>query len=130
MNKDKFISNMLILLSEYSVSFEVRRFIACQFALESNFGTSAIADENANYCGMRVPFVRPTTCIGVNRAHAKYLSISECIVDYFLWLAYNKFKQTELNDLDLFKAHLVSAHYCPSDNYISSIERIYNQMFN
>ena len=40
-------------------SQEVCAFIAAQFALESNFGQSNLAQNYNNHCGMKFPRVRP-----------------------------------------------------------------------
>lgn len=130
MIKNEFIQFVECSLSQLSCSLNVRHYIACQFALESDFGNSAIAKDNNNLCGMRPPVVRPTLCIDTNRAHAVYFSRSASITDYVLWLAYNKFTQRELNDLELFKLHLEKANYNSSENYIAAIDRIYQKMFN
>lgn len=52
---------------------------------ESGHFKSAICLENNNMFGMKMPERRPTTAIGVNKGHAKYLSWRDCVVDYALF---------------------------------------------
>ncbi len=128
--KEVFLRNYAnIIFDLLHCSVDVAFFIACQFALESSFGTSAIAKENFNLCGMRVPAIRPTTCIGVNRAHAKYADYLHCCIDYCLWLSYNAFSQKILSDVDKFRDKLFTSGYCPETGYSGRIMSIYNQFY-
>lgn len=111
------------------ISTEVARFIACQFALESNFGNSQIAKENCNYCGMKLPLKRLTFARGENLGHAVFGSFYDCIDDYVLWLTFSKFSVARLNDIELFKLKLESSSYCPSSLYVVKIQSIYNKFY-
>lgn len=110
-------------------SHEVALFIACQFALESDFGRSYCATKYHNLCGMKVPVYRPTLCQNKG-GFACYIDDYDCINDYLLWLAYNKFNRYDLSHLDVFKKMLVVKGYCPESDYIKRIESIYQQFKN
>lgn len=108
---------------------DVILFIACQFALESNYGSSNLAKVQKNYCGMKNPLVRPSTSVtrGDGQQHyACYMYRIHCIVDYFLCLSYHRPLAKELENLDLFKSFL-KKFYCPEKDYIDKINSIYQQ---
>lgn len=110
-------------------SLDVARFIACQSALESAFGSSDLAFYNRNYFGMKVPRKRINHVAGKNLGHASYYSKFDCFDDYVLWLAYNQFSNDELQNLDKFKAHLAKSGYCPASDYVQRIENLYQQYY-
>lgn len=119
----------------YSVYYEISRFvpfsedvcwfIACQFALESNYGKSNLAVSQSNYCGMKRALVRPSLNIGFNE-FATYRNLFDCVVDYVLCLTYHKPLASQLSDLNSFK-FFISKFYCPEKGYIDKINTIYQQ---
>lgn len=109
------------------ISNEVALYIACQYGLESSFGTSHIALVNQNLGGMKKPNYRPTLCYDVENKHAKFENQIMFFIDYLMWLSYSHFTQYELSNLVAFKTHLQKSGYCPSEKYISSIDEIYSQ---
>lgn len=111
-----------------SGTHNVALFIACQFALESDFGCSRLARECNNISGMRSPSLRLTLDVyHASGEFAVFYSWSECISDYFLWLAWNHFNLDDFQDLNKFKRKLVSCGYCPENDYINRINKIYLQ---
>lgn len=105
------------------LTYEWRMKIACQFALESDFGKSRLAVGQNNYCGMKVPALRVTTCISPTLevgGFASYNSFEDCITDYLIWLAYNK-----VNSYSQWEMSLRT--YCPESDYLRRIYSIYNQ---
>lgn len=108
-------------------SREVALFIGCQFALESNFGQSRIALVQNNFCGMKSPVLRPSLNLNSARSFASFAGLKSCIIDYMLWLSWNKCSIAKLQDISAFKKFLVDKKYCPDPDYISSIERIFNE---
>lgn len=115
----------------FSIPEDVANFIACQVALESDFGESKLAKDYCNFIGMKVPFVRISTCTNyadVNSTFAHYNGIQSCLLDYFFWLQFQKPLRNRLENLSLFKPLL--ENYCPEKDYISRIEKIYNQFIN
>lgn len=119
------------LVNEFTFQNDVADFIACQFALESDFGCSNLAKLQHNYCGMRVPFLRISTCKNFQSKHSEfacYETLYDCIVDYVLCLQYHCPLRKELDNLNLFKGFI--KFYCPDRDYVSRIETIYNQFFN
>lgn len=111
-------------------STEVATFIACQFALESNFGQSLLATRHNNLCGMKHPTYRVSLSISRSTAgYACYLNHDDCITDYMIWLAYNHIGKYDLSHLDLFKKTLVAKGYCPDKDYISRIENLYSTYY-
>lgn len=105
------------------ISHEWRMKIACQFALESDFGKSRLSVGFNNYCGMKVPVLRVTTCIDSSDhsgEFAHYDSFESCICDYLIWLAYNK-----VNTYSQWESSL--RRYCPEADYYKRINSIYYQ---
>lgn len=111
---------------------EICDFIACQFALESDFGTSMLAEKFHNFSGMKVPHKRPTSrsryrdylgfCI--------YFDLDYCVSDYIMRFLYFYPHSNAVYDLSAFKIHLQNSGYCPEKDYLSRIETIYNQFIN
>lgn len=113
------------------ISLEVKRYIACQFALESNFGSAGSALCYNNYCGMKVATTRITLARNLSEKgqFACFSGIYSNILDYLLWLQYNRFTRMELSNLELFQHHLDIAGYCNDLGYYPSIDSIYKQYF-
>ena len=128
--KIDFLNSIVSLLPEHFDN-EVRKFIACQFALESDFGQSSLARCNHNFCGMKVPSLRLTLCSNASSkdyySFAVYSGITYCVHDYLIWLVYNKFNRIEYNSVDAFARHLKYSNYCPDDDYVEKIWSIYYQ---
>lgn len=129
-----FIQMVANALRRYSsLSSNVRLYIGCQFALESDYGRSRIACRNLNYCGMKVPLMRISTAVnkGCNESvgdFAKFNSIADCILDYILLLQYNKITLQAQRDLKEFRDFLIRIKYCPEPTYIERINSIYSLM--
>lgn len=111
------------------VSVPVARFIACLSALESDFGRSRIALENHNLIGMKVPFVRLSTCIGMNRDHAVYPSDECCLCDLFYWFQWHKMDQENFKTLTGFLRKFKGCNYNPSSDYVDIIINLKNQYY-
>lgn len=103
---------------------EWRMKIACQFALESDFGRSRLAVSSNNHCGMKVPVLRVTTATNISSydvgSFASYDSFESCLSDYLIWLAYNK-----VNSYSQWEKSL--RIYCPESDYYNRINSIYKQ---
>lgn len=111
------------------INSDVADFIACQFALESAYGTSRLARESFNISGMKVPHVRLSTSVADDNGFAVYSSFNSCICDFFYWLQYNGFNQSHLKcDLSVYLAKFSKLNYCPDHDYIKNINSIY-QLF-
>ena len=113
----------------YKLNDEISLYIACQFALESQYGKSTLVIAYNNHCGMRVPFVRISTAINQGNAKesfAHYICLKACISDYILCLQYHRPLRKDLEDLDLFKA-FIRKFYCPERDYIDKVNKIYQQ---
>ena len=138
MTKEQFMFIKRIAMSEYFLCccLEVTEFIACQFALESDYGKSSLALNANNLCGMKKPFSR----IGLfevdeitgnpcqtESGFVMYVNSDFCILDYLMWLSYQHFTQDEMNNLSLFVIHLRNSGYCPEKGYIDIIQSIYQQ---
>lgn len=108
---------------------EVCDFVACQFALESNFGISTLARNNNNYFGMKNPLVRISTAVhaGDSNYHwAQYNGLSACVIDYLLCLQYHRPLSTNYDTIEHFSKFLIK-FYCPERDYIDKINLIYQQ---
>jgi uncharacterized FlgJ-related protein len=128
-NLIKFYNDNLLNFDWVRCSEDVKDFIICQFALESQFGKSRLAHDCNNYCGMRYPRVRiATSCeIDEKSGFAKYPSIYYCIIDYFLALQYHRPFREDLEDVEKFK-RFISKFYCPERDYIERITKLFNQL--
>lgn len=106
----------------------VKYWIACQFALESNFGQSRLAKLKNNYCGMSLPKSRISMNIAVSGNFAEFDSFESCVIDYCYWLAYNRFTYMDLFNLDLFTRKLIAKGYCPETDYLDRVFTLYNSL--
>lgn len=123
--------NIVISLLPDCFSLEVKRFIACQFALESAFGSSAFAKCRNNYCGMKVPKFRLTFATNLDEVgeFATYSGLTYCVHDYLIWLVSNKFTRPQRYCLAEFVDHLQYSGYCPELDYVSKIQMIYSKYY-
>lgn len=126
-----FISYVRSLVADlFDCSPDVALFIGCQAALESSYGTSAVATANHNLFGMKVPKLRGhapfVSSSGIDKSFASYDSFFISVVDYILWLQYNRISNKQRTKLECFTNFLVSKGYCPDDNYIDSITAVFN----
>lgn len=128
MNKQEFL-NYVETIIPFTCCKEVRQFIACQCALESNFGRSAIAKDNNNIIGMRYPTFRVTTAIGKLHDHAQYSSLEYCLIDYGYWLSWHSINQIVLEDFEKFKNLSCWSIYCPNRDYVNRIINLKNQFY-
>lgn len=106
----------------------VRDFIACQFALESDFGRSNLARNYFNFCGMKVPSKRHFLGFGAD-GFACYSNLGNCICDYVSWLLYNRPSSEQLSTVASFSAFLEKVGYCPEKDYVEKIWKIYNSYY-
>lgn len=125
----KFIQEISADMRDFGIHDNVADWIGCQFALESNYGNSRIAKTRNNFCGMKAPFLRPSTNIGY-KGFARYPSKYFCEIDYLTWLAYNRFTVHDLSNLEQFQLVLKAKKYCPEVDYIERINNIYKQFQN
>lgn len=109
-------------------SDEVRYWIACQFALESNFGLSYQAKKNNNYDGMKIPQIRPSLNTALAGSFSAFTSLECCVIDYCYYLCYNHVTRYQLFHLELFTARLKSLKYCPDSDYIDKVNSLFNQL--
>lgn len=112
---------------------DVLDFIACQFALESNFGTSRLSLLNNNYCGMKLPYRRVTYAHPSKldfEEFAYYVDFDNCLFDYYAWFMSHNPHANTVSDLSAFKIFLQNSGYCPEKGYIDKINLIYQQLKN
>ena len=129
-----YIDSIVRLLRRYHFSNDVAVFIGSQFALESDFGRSNLAQKYNNHCGMKCPLVRVSiaTNYGLSTSRdefAHYTSLAACVEDYILWVAYNRPYSDALTNLDSYVAFVKRVGYCPAKDYVSRIMRIYNNYY-
>lgn len=117
-------------LVRYHFNDDVSTWFAALFALESNFGNSALAKTHCNYCSMKLPRVRISvaTNFGLEEVWASYKDLFDCILDFVLWLQYQKPLRKELEKPELLYSYF--RKYCPEKDYIDKINRIYSQFKN
>lgn len=109
------------------ISDDVASFIASQIMLETAFLSSRICVENHNLFGMKHPKSRLTLSVGERYKHAYFSKYADSVADYVLWCQYNGFTQKHFADLDLFRSRLANSKFNPYDDYISRIDKIFNQ---
>lgn len=116
-----------LFVSCYHFNDDVSIWFASLFALESNYGNSLLAKEHNNLCSMKCPKVRISVCsnFGSDDIWATYVSHTICVLDFVLWLQYQRPLRKELESPELLYSYF--RKYCPEKDYISKINRIYQQ---
>lgn len=110
------------------MSDDVALWIACQFALESNYGRSELAINCHNISGMKHPLTRLSMSTNANsRGFAVYYQLEDCIEDYLLWLAWHRPYKSELTEVPRFASLISTKNYCPEKDYITKINKLYQQ---
>lgn len=105
-------------------------FVACQFAFESNFGRSNLAIEACNHSGMKVPHSRVCNNIGSYKGFSKYSTLGQCILDYILWVFYNRPSRVDLSCVSSFMKFLERKCYCSDFGYTQAIYSLYKKYEN
>lgn len=126
-SRESFLRSIYFEFSKLGCCPDVALFIACQFALESDFGKSRLASRDNNFCGMKSPVLRPSLNLNRARTFASYMDDVDCVHDYMLWLAYSRCTVSRLQELPLFILHLKEKKYCSDPDYIPSIDRLFKQ---
>ncbi|MBQ3943310.1 MAG: glucosaminidase domain-containing protein [Elusimicrobia bacterium] len=130
--KQTFIFSICDSLRKYNLTNEVKIFIACQFALESNFGTSQLARNRNNFCGMKTPLVRISSANNAGKpleAYASYSSLNDCVDDYMLCIQYHRPMSTQYDTIKHY-TEFIRKFYCPEKDYIERIEKIVKDFLN
>lgn len=110
------------------MSDDVSLWIACQLALESNYGRSELAINCHNISGMQHPLTRLSMSTNANsRGFAVYYQLEDCIEDYLLWLSWCRASKSELTEVPLFASLIATKNYCPEKDYITKINKLYQQ---
>lgn len=119
------------ILRSFVPNADVRHFIACQFALESGFGKSALAIHRHNFCGMKIPSKRLFFGHDDGRgdSFASYTNLNDCIKDYVSWLLYNRPTRGQISSVEAYADFLESKGYCPETDYVNKVRTIYNQFY-
>lgn len=125
----KMVSFLIHSNSQFPV--DVCDYIGCLFSLESSFGTSNLALDFNNYCGMKNPLVRISSAMYAGRSGegyfwAEYSSLNSCVVDFLLCLQYHRPKSSDYDTVEHF-SRFISGFYCPECDYITKINSIYSQ---
>lgn len=123
--KIDYLNSIIGCLDRYNLPFEIKKFIACQFALEHDFGSLV---EDNNHSGMKVPLVRFSVALNAGNGNdrwASYRSLQDCVDDYMLALQYHRPLRSDYSSVENFSKFI--KFYCPDRNYISNIMAIYNQ---
>lgn len=86
---------------------------------ESGHFKSEIFQENNNLFGMKMPWNRATTAIGINRGHAVYTSWRQSVIDYaFFQMSYMRGLTREEYLSKLSKS------YAENKKYVANLKRI------
>lgn len=93
--------------------------VYAQAQLESAGWTSPVFRENHNMFGMKAPWSRITTCIGVNKGHARYISWRYSLLDYAIWQIVNGRGLTDEEYFDRLRSV-----YAEDEEYIVKIKEI------
>lgn len=110
-----------------NVGENVARYISCQFALESSFGTSRLAKSQHNFCGMKQPKYRINNSLFKEPEFASYLSLTDCCIDFLFWMLYNHATEDVFHSVNAYCEFIVVKGYCPASDYIDRIDSIYKQ---
>lgn len=128
-----FIQNVSSLFQEhFRVQENVADFIACQFALESAYGESPLANTHKNFCGMKTPLVRVSVALNYRDPvdkWARYDSLLMCVYDFMFCLAYHKPVSCTFESIGYYIA-FIKGWYCPEKSYIPKINQIYHSFLN
>lgn len=129
--KKQFLSKVFDLCKErFLLNDEVSLFIACQFALESDFGRSRLAVDCNNFCGMKSPEHRLSISVGSSGLFNVYSSLEQCVADYLARQNYFGIKKRDIKDIDSYSKFLRKSNYCSEPYYIDSIKAIYSNYYN
>lgn len=123
----RFLADVYPYCCRYVKNENVAFFIACQFALESAFGTSSLAEEAHNISGMKMPSVRHSLACGQYGLFASYPSWRFCVDDFFLRNAYFRFTDVSYSSIGLYTRELARSKYCPEPDYVDKIMSIFEQ---
>lgn len=126
--KLNFVRSIIFYLGNFNITGDVALFIACQFALESSFGSSNLSKKNNNYCGMKLPVVRLSTAknFGSSDKWAVYLSLFDCITDFVLLLQFHKPNSCTFDSISHYK-QFIDGWYCSDKSYLDKINSLYVQ---
>lgn len=128
--KKRFLVDYYVKNLEFVKAPNVAFWIACQFALESNFGTSKLAVDYCNICGMKYPRIRHSLAVSsVNGGFASFNSTYQCVSDYFIRNAYCKAGQSVYSSVSNIKQFLRNSAYCLDKGYFDRIDTIYHQYY-
>ena len=83
---ESYEEEVLRVLREQGVGETLSQIILAQAKHESANFSSVIFEENWNPFGMKQARVRETTCVGTSRGHGVYLSLSDAVIDYVLYM--------------------------------------------
>ncbi len=93
--------------------------VFAQAVEESGHFKSEIFQENNNLFGMKMPWNRATTAIGINRGHAVYTSWRQSVIDYaFFQMSYMRGLTREEYLSKLSKS------YAENKKYVANLKRI------
>lgn len=124
-----YLKDLFTLVNDsFNCSSSVALWIACQSALETDFGRSRLYAVNNNCFGMKYPRKRLTLSVSELSNHASYRSLPDSVIDYGYWLANNGFTINNLYSLDSFRDRLCLFNFNPKCSlYLDSVNSIYNQ---
>lgn len=129
--KKQFLFKVFDLCKErYLLNNKVSLFIACQFALESDFGRSRLAVDSNNFSGMKTPEHRFSISVGSAGLFNVYTSLEQCLADYMARQNYFGIKKRDLKDIDSYSKFLIKSNYCPEVFYTDKIRAIYSSYYN
>jgi len=104
----------------YSSKVKYPDIVLRQAIHETGYFTSNIFYENNNLFGMKMPYIRNTTAIGINRGHAIYSNWRDCIYDMVLFQEYYDFLISESDDYYDFLDEI----YAEDPNYCWKLKNI------
>lgn len=112
----------------YHLPFDIAVFVACQAALESDYGRSDLAVSHFNYFGMKYPNSRYSMALGsTDNGFSVYSSMHNCVADYMARQVYFGLKKSDLKSVEKYAQFLKKSGYCSEVYYIDNIMRIYKQ---
>lgn len=96
--------------------------VLAQARLETGHFTSDLFVNNNNLFGMKLPWNRPTTAIGVRNGHAVYKSWRDSLIDYALYSS----RYIKVNSEEEYLTHL-GKYYAQDPKYKEKVKRVINE---
>lgn len=123
-------TKVLTYLIAFGVKPQQARFITAQAGHETGNFTSAIYKENNNCFGMKFPRLRKTMATGINKGHAVFNSLHDCIKDFLLYYRFVSLLEV-YSSIEEYVSALKKRNYFEADlnEYVRGCKLFYKKYF-